>query len=282
MTDTSQSPIDIRLMVYRETDADYDWPMHQHSGYQWYLVTSGSVRMKLPDGEVMLGPEESVLIPPGLPRAPEAVSSPPRYMFVVFENHRLDLDPLCNELLRMPTGLRPELQALLRELIHPGTPNTNELAAALIVRLLIGLRRAYSEAEGSRAPLNTRRQQELARRVEEFMRRNLHRGLQRDDIADAVHYSAAHLADLFRNMTGTTLIARLTELRMERAKSLLIESDLPITRISLEVGYNSFSHFTQLFKRQVGVSPSDYRRMGGLTYSADGRDDTSPGRERSS
>jgi AraC-like DNA-binding protein len=266
----SDSPIDIRLMVYRETDEEYNWPVHQHSGYQWYLVNSGTVQMKTDERTITLGPEESVLIPPGQPRAPEALSSPPRYMFVLFENRRLDIDPICNELLRMPSGLRPELQTLLRELIHPGTPNTNELAMALIVRLLVGLRRAHSRAEGSRAPLNTRRQQELVRRVEEFMRRNLHRSLQRDDIADAVHYSAAHLAELFRDMTGTTLIARLTELRMERAKSLLIESDLPITHISLEVGYNSFSHFTQLFKRQVGISPSDYRRMGGLAYAPEG------------
>jgi transcriptional regulator GlxA family with amidase domain len=67
-------------------------------------------------------------------------------------------------------------------------------------------------------------------------------------------------------MTGQTLIERLTELRVNYAKELLLQSTLSITEISLQVGYSSFSHFSKVFKTAVDVSPSDYRRSQGRTW----------------
>ena len=72
-----------------------------------------------------------------------------------------------------------------------------------------------------------------------------------------------HLARVFRNTTGTTLSRRLIEFRINRAKQLLLESSLPISEISLQVGYTSFSHFAQIFRQETGVSPGDYRRSQG-------------------
>jgi AraC family transcriptional regulator len=47
---------------------------------------------------------------------------------------------------------------------------------------------------------------------------------------------------------------------MARARQLLLETDRSIIDIGLDVGYSSPSHFSQVFKRQVGVTPSHYRK----------------------
>ena len=101
-------------------------------------------------------------------------------------------------------------------------------------------------------------------KAEAHMRENLHRPLARAEVAASVGVSEAHLARLFRAATGGGVNKRLTEMRIVRAKELLAESALPVTAIAGQVGFSSFSHFSLLFRRAVGLSPSDYRRSGGV------------------
>lgn len=65
----------------------------------------------------------------------------------------------------------------------------------------------------------------------------------------------------FKTATGTTLIERVQDLRVERAKRLLESSDASIDDVSAEAGYEDASFFRRLFRRRTGLSPADYRRM---------------------
>ena len=65
----------------------------------------------------------------------------------------------------------------------------------------------------------------------------------------------------FKAATGSTLIAHLQNLRVERAKQLLEQGELPIEEVSVEVGYLDVSFFRRLFKRLTGLAPGRYRRM---------------------
>ena len=51
------------------------------------------------------------------------------------------------------------------------------------------------------------------------------------------------------------------KLRMDEAKRLLRETKRSVVEIALDVGYSNPSHFTQLFRREAGLSPSDYRQQ---------------------
>lgn len=263
------SPITLREIAYNEAGLDYHYSPHSHNAYQWYCVIYGGVDHSV-DGQVYsLSPEESLLIPPGVMRSPCARDKAPAYLFAVFENHGLQIDPMCGRVLPTPRDLLPDLHALARELRRPEA-NTHEMVEALLVRLLIGLGRVVAQEERANpartSALNILPQQEVVERVEAFMRRNIQQDLSRQELADLVHLSPAHLARIFQQATGRTLISRLLELRMGQAKQLLLNSTLSITEVSLQVGYHSFSHFSRAFKEAVGVSPSDYRRSGGNTW----------------
>jgi transcriptional regulator GlxA family with amidase domain len=65
----------------------------------------------------------------------------------------------------------------------------------------------------------------------------------------------------FKIATGSTLIEHLQNLRVEEAKRLLEERELPVDEISFAVGYEDPSFFRRLFKRLTGLTPSQYRRM---------------------
>ena len=65
----------------------------------------------------------------------------------------------------------------------------------------------------------------------------------------------------FKIATGSTLIERVQDLRVEEAKHLLEASAMPVDEISVEVGYEDASFFRRLFKRRTSLTPSQYRRM---------------------
>jgi transcriptional regulator GlxA family with amidase domain len=65
----------------------------------------------------------------------------------------------------------------------------------------------------------------------------------------------------FKVATGSSLIERTQDLRVEEAKRLLEAGTMPVDEISVAVGYEDASFFRRLFKRRTGLTPSQYRRM---------------------
>jgi AraC-like DNA-binding protein/quercetin dioxygenase-like cupin family protein len=99
----------------------------------------------------------------------------------------------------------------------------------------------------------------------EFMHDHYGQELSSEEIASSAFLSEYHFARLFKDLTGMTPGAYLTNVRLERARKLLGETDQPITRIAGLVGYQSQSHFTRLFKATTGLTPRDYRKAATLS-----------------
>lgn len=77
--------------------------------------------------------------------------------------------------------------------------------------------------------------------------------------ARAAHMSKYHFSRTFKRRTGHRFIDFVTELRMELARSLLMESSLPVADICVKVGYRDLSHFQRTFKATYSLSPSVFR-----------------------
>ena len=73
--------------------------------------------------------------------------------------------------------------------------------------------------------------------------------------------SEAHFARSFRDAFGVPPHRYLLTRRIERAKALLRDTDLPITEIAEQVGCASHSHLSVVFHRETGVTPRDFRRQ---------------------
>jgi two-component system response regulator YesN len=79
------------------------------------------------------------------------------------------------------------------------------------------------------------------------------------EIARASHLSVSRLAHIFKEQMGITIIDYLTNVRIERAKQLLLSTDQNCTEICFQVGYNNQSYFTRTFKELVGMTPRQFR-----------------------
>jgi len=78
--------------------------------------------------------------------------------------------------------------------------------------------------------------------------------------ASRVAVSPYHLARLFRAETGLSMHAYLTRARVLRAIEILFDPDDDVTSIAYELAFSSHSHFTNVFRRLTGITPSDLRR----------------------
>lgn len=80
-------------------------------------------------------------------------------------------------------------------------------------------------------------------------------------IADHYNLTANYLSTVFHQKTGEKFIEYLTKTRIEAAKKLLIQNmSASVQDIALMVGYNSARHFSTLFQKQTGMTPSTYRK----------------------
>lgn len=83
-----------------------------------------------------------------------------------------------------------------------------------------------------------------------------------DNIADELNLSKSYLSHLFKEITGTTIMNFLMGYRLTQAQySLKVRKDLNISEIAGLTGFESNAHFSRFFKKHIGVSPTDYRRI---------------------
>ncbi|EJJ28803.1 helix-turn-helix domain-containing protein [Rhizobium sp. CF142] len=95
--------------------------------------------------------------------------------------------------------------------------------------------------------------------AKEFMRNNLARELCVADIAAAAGLSANHFSQGFKKVTGVTPHRWLMHARVDAAKDLLRDSDLPLRAIADACGFVDQSHFTKVFSRETGMTPAVWR-----------------------
>lgn len=77
--------------------------------------------------------------------------------------------------------------------------------------------------------------------------------------AEKVYIAPTYLSMLIKTNTGKTFIENLTDIRMKKAKHLLQNTSLRVYEISVKVGYQDPRYFSQIFKKRVGLTPSEYR-----------------------
>lgn len=102
------------------------------------------------------------------------------------------------------------------------------------------------------------------RRIERVilaMRHHLGVPMNNQEMADIACLSPCHFNRVFHRVTGIPPAQFHSALRMQRAKELLIDTELSITDVCFEVGYNSLGTFITRFNQSVGLSPGAYRRF---------------------
>jgi len=148
--------------------------------------------------------------------------------------------------------------ALLAELSDgsSGRLYAESLANVLAVHVLRNYTTSRDTVPGFRGGLSGRK----LRQVMDFIAANYANDLRLEELAREASMSSFHFAREFKKSTGTTPHQYLIKFRVEQAKLLLANRELPLTEVGLRSGFSHQSHFTRLFHRFTGTTPQSYRQ----------------------
>ena len=79
-------------------------------------------------------------------------------------------------------------------------------------------------------------------------------------LSETFHLNPQYISQLFKSEIGVGFLTYLTNIRLEKAKKLLLSTPLSIAEVSEQAGYGDYRVFTKVFKKSEGVTPSQYRR----------------------
>ena len=93
-----------------------------------------------------------------------------------------------------------------------------------------------------------------------YLQEHLAEDLSLSVLAQEFHLNPQYISQLFKNEIGVNFLSYLTNIRMEKAKKLLLSTSLSIAELAEQSGYGDYRVFTKVFKKSEGVTPSQYRR----------------------
>ncbi len=163
-----------------------------------------------------------------------------------------DASPVCRLSEQQTLRLERLYDVLYDELTAGNDDGAHHLLMAILT-LVEQFRAAL--AGGSVADANA-----FARRIKDYIDRHFAEEFSLQQMADALHVSPYYLAHVCKEATGYSPLQYVLRRRIGEAQTLLITTDLPVTRIAAQVGYDNPSHFNAQFSKAVGMPPRTFRR----------------------
>jgi two-component system response regulator YesN len=99
------------------------------------------------------------------------------------------------------------------------------------------------------------------RMAKQYMKEKYSQSITLEEVSNQIGFNATYFSSLFKKETGQNFLEYLTDTRIQAAKQLLADTNRSVIRVSEEVGYIDIKHFTKLFKKATGLTPSEYRKL---------------------
>ncbi|WP_026495492.1 response regulator transcription factor [Butyrivibrio sp. WCD3002] len=99
----------------------------------------------------------------------------------------------------------------------------------------------------------------IVARISQYVEEHFREQIGRDEIAEQLHYSKNYLSRIFSSRLGISVREYINGYRIEEAKRILLTTDVPVGDIALDVGFDSMTYFSTIFKKVTGETPSQYR-----------------------
>ena len=265
---------DFPFALYKMTSLHpkYEMAFHWHSALEFIRVLEGELELTLDNQPYVLKSGEVALV-----NSETVHGATPRdciYECIVFNlsflktNNRA-CDGFIDDLLTRNTLLceRPQDREVV-ELVHEifeemrlDCEGSSFSVIGLFHKLLGEMQKKKLYVSHLQAASENEKKVVKLKIVLKYMRDNFASDMTLDDMSAVAGLSCKYFCKFFKKMTGTTPVNYLMAYRVERAARKLLNSDLSVTQIAFDCGFNDLSYFIKTFKAFKGVSPTDYRKL---------------------
>lgn len=238
--------------------------------YELIIVTEGHLYLTLQNIQYRIKKGEYILCPPNILQFGNQAA----YTSFYFLHFKIEQPPLyfpqiqlCEKTITLPAGIVGTLPSLDRLIImmkqlqdvvrtYNNPDYSNYLTTAILIEFF------HEIQETTLEPVNKEKKKhkvQLYNDIVDYIKCNISTNIKVSDIASHFGYNPKYFSSLFNSITGKSLKQYLISEKMEHAKFLLSDSNQSILEISKSLGFNDSHNFMKLFKKQVGLTPTEYR-----------------------
>ena len=263
---------------YFEYSVDFRYCGEAHDFWELIVCDKGELCITAGDRDLVLTKGQAFLHPPMQFHNVRAYGDDaPNSVIISFESPTAELYSIADKVLNTDSYVATALFSVLNE---AGKSFGNKLGSVVEPRLIRNQRPApfaseqiiqnYTElllihlirnemepSADAQLPTNVKRN-DMCERIVRYMEENLSEKMTFADILKRFSISSTSLKKLFGSAYGHGVIEHLTELRIERAKQLLREENKSCTEIATMCGFCSVHHFSNTFRKQEGMPPTEY------------------------
>lgn len=103
------------------------------------------------------------------------------------------------------------------------------------------------------------KKQTVLEEIRDYVRLHYQERLSLEDVAERFYLNHTYLSEMFREKFGMNFVQYKNEVRIEQAKMMLIDTELSVSQIAAQCGFDNTSYFAMVFKQLTGQSPTQYR-----------------------
>lgn len=254
--------------------------LHWHEDLQFTLVTKGTVSIQVNGTNYNLNTGEAIFINSGLLHITNHISEDGEYvsfnfstkLLSFFYGSQLEMDyvlpftsnycftvKLFRSGTEWETAIINSLWDLARLCKSKNVYGMNYEIAIRLTQIWLLLIRNVKDTVGKTSKTFIKRQENLQAMLE-FIHKNYMKEISLKDIADRSHISSGECCRCFKNTLHITPYEYLINYRINKGADLLKETSYSVTTIAGMVGFNDSSHFIQLFKKIMHVTPNEYKK----------------------
>lgn len=246
---------------------EYRFRQHSHEEYEINYINTGQAVMKIEGHEVTIHQGQCVVIPPHKNHSFRVVSRTGcklTQLEMSLEMKNQDEEFLRKDgkvqdyyIIKNCDEIAPLIERIARVFRKEETEHNEFLMKISAIEMMIILNYYINQDETKYSFRVTSGLKQAVAWIQE----HFDEAVNLEKVAENAGISSRYLRKYFSEVMGKTCIQYITELRMEKAKHLLWETNKSILDIAIETGYENAQYFSRVFRRSEGITPQKYRMM---------------------
>lgn len=241
---------------------------HDHNYFQMYYCLSGEGLFSLNDQEIVLKENDCMIIHPHQPHELFPIAN--GQMRVVDTKFYIHDEALCQEVLQAPqimqlTDIRfSKLQQTMRDEWVSHAIHAKDLATLLFLQSLLCYLRQHSHPASEllfylEIEQKAQKLTGVERRIADYLAEHYWEDVSLDQLSESLRYSKNYLCKVFKTATGITISEYGNFLRIRKAYDLVCNTTEQFSDIATDCGFSSIHYFSKVFRKYVGMPPSQAR-----------------------